>query len=170
MSPIAFIDFEAPALTFRVRPIEVGIAIWHPGGSIRTWSSLIRREQDDLWSDQSHAIHKITREDLEGAPTADRVAVALNSLLAPIGSAYCDGMPFDEIWCRVLFQDADLKREFSVLPMEMLPLQNGQRMVKWLKSNKDVPHRAGADALRLMRAYAYAFKQRPTIEKIDSLE
>jgi Exonuclease len=168
MTPIAFIDFEAPALSFHVRPIEVGIAIWRLGESIRTWSSLIQRDSNDPWSDQSEAIHKITREDLEGAPPSNRVAVALNSLLAPIGSAFCDGMPFDEVWCRILFHDADLKREFALLPMEMLPLQDGPRMVKWLKSNKDVPHRAGADALRLMRAYAYSLKQRPAIEKIVS--
>ena len=166
MSSIAFIDFEAPALSLRVRPIEVGIAIWRLGESIRTWSSLIRRDPDDPWSDESEAIHKITRAELEGAPPSNCVAVALNSLLAPVGSAFCDGMPFDEMWCRVLFYDADVKREFAVLPMEMLPLRDGLRMVKWLKSNKEVRHRAGADALRLMRAYAYAFKQRPAIEKI----
>jgi hypothetical protein len=38
---------------------------------------------------------------------------------------------------------------FSVLPMEMLSLRDAQRMVKWLKSNKDVPHRAGPDACAL---------------------
>ena len=167
MSPIAIIDFEAPALSFHVRPIEVGLAIWHLDGPIRIWSSLIQRDQDDLWSDQSEAIHKIAHKDLEGAPSADRVAVTLNSLLAPIGSAFCDGMPFDEIWCRILFQDVDLKRDFELLPMEMLPLLDGARMVKWLRSNKDVPHRAGPDALRLMRAYAYSLKQRPAIEEID---
>jgi hypothetical protein len=129
MSPIAIIDFEAPALSFHVRSIEVGLAIWHPGASIRTWSSLIRRDEQDAWSDQSEAIHKIMREDLQGAPTAERVAMALNSLLAPIGTAFCDGMPYDEIWCRVLFQDADVKREFGLRPMAMLPLQDGARMV-----------------------------------------
>jgi hypothetical protein len=170
MNPIAFIDFEAPALSFHVRPIEVGIAIWHPGASIRTWSSLIQRDQDDLWCDQSEAIHKITRADLEGAPTADRVAVALNSFLAPLGTAFCDGMPYDEIWCRVLFQDVNVKREFGLLPMARLPLLDGARMSKWLKSNKDISHRAGADALRLMRAYAYSLKQRPPIEEIESHE
>lgn len=155
VNEIALIDFEAPALSFKVCSIEVGIAIWQPGGPIRTWSSLIRRDSDDLWSDQSAAIHKITQEELKGAPTAERVAVVLNARLATIGNAYCDGMPFDEIWCRILFEDAGLKREFRVLSIEMLSLRDGQRMVKWLKSNKEVPHRAGADALRLMRAYAY---------------
>lgn len=100
----------------------------------------------------------------------ETVAARLNELLGPIGSAFCDGMPFDESWCRVLFHDAGLEQEFRLLPMEMLPLRDGPRMVKWLKSNKDVPHRAGADALRLMRAYAYAFKERPPIEAIDRHE
>jgi hypothetical protein len=79
-------------------------------------------------------------------------------------------MPYDEIWCRILFHDAGLKRDFRLLPMDKLPTLDGARMVRWLKSNKDVLHRAGADALRLMRAYAYSLKQRPEIEKIDLFE
>jgi hypothetical protein len=97
-------------------------------------------------------------------------AAALNSLLGAAGSAFCDGMPFDELWRRSLFRDAGLTMNFSVLSMEMLPLRDGHRMVKWLKSNKEIPHRAGPDALRLMRAYAYAFKERPLIEIIDRHE
>jgi hypothetical protein len=166
MSEIAFIDFEAPALAGRVCPIEVGVAIWQRGDAIRTWSSLIWRKPDAPWSEASEAIHHIKREALETAPKPPMVAAWLNSLLGPIGVAHADGIPYDDTWCLALFREARVERRFAVEPMPSMNILQAWRIGMHLRRNKEVPHRAGADAVRLMRAHAAAYRERPDIIEI----
>lgn len=163
MSEIAFIDFEAPALAARVCPIEVGVAIWQRGDAIRAWSSLIWRRPEAPWSEASEAIHHITRDELETAPKPSAVTAWLNSLLAPIGVAHADGIPYDDTWCLALFREAGVERRFTVEPMPSMNIVQAWRIGAHLRKNRDVPHRAGADAVRLMQAHAAAYRERPQV-------
>ncbi len=166
-SRVAIIDFEAPGLEDIICPIEVGVSIWQPGQPIRTWSSLIWREPDAYWSEKAEAVHHITRDMLIDAPKPATVAAQINELLGPIGRAFCDGMPFDDLWCQHLFLRAGFERSFDIWPLVFIPIVNGQRRVKWLQSNKDILHRAGPDTVRLMRAHAYMLKEKPKVIDIE---
>ncbi len=159
----AIIDFEATGLSFAADAIEAGFALWSPGKPIRTWSSLVRPvTEHSVWNEDAAAIHRIRPEDLIHAPHPREVATVLNTHLGPIGTAYCDGLPYDDMWLRNLFHDAKMTPRFILEPMFRLPNIDGKRMVTWLKSNP-APHRAGKDALRLMRAYAYGLHEKPEI-------
>ncbi len=167
MCDIAFIDFEAPALSSHVCPIEAGVAVWQRGEAIRTWSSLIWRQPDALWSEKSEAIHKISRQELEAAPRPMIVATRLNALLAPIGCAHADGLPYDDDWCHALFRAAGIERRFTIKPMPNVNVVQAWRIAVYLRRDRNVPHRAGPDAVRLMRAHAAAYRERPPVAEIQ---
>lgn len=163
-APLAVIDVEASALSAQGFPIEVGIAIWRGADQpMLTWSSLIKPIdtwlEDRIWSNASEKVHGIALSDLETAPPVHRVATALNNILGPIGTAHCDGLPFDAEWLSELFRVAEIKPAFLLESVAYLRPFGGPRMHKWLSSNP-APHRAGGDAVRLLRAYLYGLKIR----------
>jgi hypothetical protein len=166
---ITTIDFEASSLAMRSEPIEVGIALWERGGPIRTWSSLIYPVDDIVWSAESAEIHGIGWDELQRAPHPVKVAERLNAHMVASPFAFCDGGVSDERWLWRLYSAASLDPIFRVVPVEAMPglhieaVRN--RMWEFLETTK-APHRAGPDAIRLMRAYAYALGEAPKVEDI----
>ena len=166
MSDFAIIDFEAPGLERIACPIEVGVSIWKPGGPIRTWSSLIWRDPDAYWSVESEAVHHISRDMLVDAPMPILVAAELNTLLAPIGNAHCDGYDFDSAWCDALYAAAGISAEFLIEPMPNINFLEAWRIWRYMRKHGDIPHRAGPDAVRLMKAHAYRINEDPAVVDI----
>jgi DNA polymerase III epsilon subunit-like protein len=167
---LATIDFEMTALAFHADMIEAGIALWSSGEPIRTWSSLIRPRPNCLWSSESAAVHGIQRHELAPAPEPIVVAKKLNALLTDVGIAFCDGLPHDLIWMRGMFQLAAVKPGFRLAPIEAMPgldqPDRARKMWEVLESVK-APHRAGADAVLLMRAYASSVGECPVLQDIE---
>ncbi len=172
---IATIDFEASSLSLQGEPIEVGVALWQRGGPIRTWSSLICPVEDNLWSPESEAVHHISRHELSYAPHPARVAERLNSIMAGVREAFCDGGSFDERWMAQFYLAAGIRPVFELSSIyAMLELYDsavdGERIRSlegFLKTTVP-PHRAGPDAVRLMRAYAYALGEEPCVEDLQA--
>lgn len=167
---IATIDFEASSLTEQGAPIEVGIALWIRGGPIQMWSSLIHVFDDASWSPESADVHGIKREELVRAPHPTKVAELLNTHMAKSPIAFCDGGVSDERWMRQLYHDSSLKPVYQLAPIEAMPglhIDNiARRMWEFLETTKP-PHRAGDDAVRLMRAYAYSVGELPPVARIE---
>lgn len=166
MTIIATIDFEASSLAMQGEPIEVGIALWVRGGPIKMWSSLIYPTEDNLWSHELAEIHRITRDELLRAPHPTMVAERLNAHMSNSPFAFCDGGNSDLRWMWQLFSAGNLTPTFRLVPVEAMPglhieaVRN--RMWEFLETTKP-PHRAGPDAVRLMRAYAHALEELPDV-------
>jgi len=116
--PIAVIDFEASALDPASYPIEVGIASFSmPGTAVHGWSTLIRPEPEWSklgWDPDAQKIHGITQRNLlEGMAPKDAADV-LDTLLAPIGVAWCDGGHYDELWLHMLYEAAGRRPAFTL--------------------------------------------------------
>lgn len=152
---IATIDFEASALDGF--PIEVGVAIYDHGRRfISVWSSLIRPPRAWLrtmdWDPGAENLHSITQADLQTAPTAFDVARQLNGLLSPLGVAYCDGIPFDERWLRVLMEECPDACGFRLGNLlDFARRLNLPLSASFDQEERRIAHRAAADAERLLR-------------------
>jgi DNA polymerase III epsilon subunit-like protein len=163
---IAIVDFEATALSKAADVIEVGVAIYDRQETIRTWSSLVRPSPDCLWSDKAAEVHKIMRSDLEAAPEPAHVCAELNRVMKGVPLAYCDGYQFDRIWMGNLFHDGKVEPAFAIEPIEEMPRMHMRVVRRHMNAyllRAAVPHRAGADALRLMQAYVYALGKEPDV-------
>jgi hypothetical protein len=170
MRIVTIIDFEATALSIAADPIEVGVAIYDRDESvITTWSSLIRPNPSCMWDEKSAAIHQIARADLKDAPEPASVSWELNQRMIGIQTAYCDGYEFDTAWLARLYQGTDPPR-FKIEPLEMMPRMHlrvvRHHMGDYL-ARTVVPHRAGADALRLMQAYVYALGRKVSVQAVS---
>jgi DNA polymerase III epsilon subunit-like protein len=167
---IAIIDFEATALSIQADPIEVGVAIFdREKDVIRTWSSLIRPSADCLWDEKSAGVHKIGRAEADVAPEASSVACELNRIMAGTPVAYCDGYEFDQSWSSALFRNAQIEATFKLKSIEEMPrmhLRVVRHHIRAYLGSMEVPHRAGEDALRLMKAYTYALGKNPKAEAV----
>lgn len=121
--PLAAIDFEASSLEWDGYPIEVGIAVWQaPGAPLLGWSALIRPtrawREGGHWSRASARVHGIGGRELQdqGLPP-DTVANVLNTVLEPVGTAWCDGSPYDVQWAGALFKAAGCRAGFLLLAL-----------------------------------------------------
>jgi DNA polymerase III epsilon subunit-like protein len=162
---LATIDFEASGLNGN--PIEVGIALWDREGPIKIWSSLISLVDDRIWDPAAEAIHHISKHDLANAPHPARVAEQLNRHMKGVDIAYCDGLQHDRCWLMSLFSDAGIEPVFELRDIGAMP-KLGRFPDLWARmclylDQMLIIHRAGDDALNLMKAYAHAVGQQPNV-------
>jgi len=165
---VATIDFEASSFHVQGAPIEVGLALWRRGELIRAWSSLIWASPTIIWSSESAAIHGISRDELLHAPHATKVAHELNALMEETPVAFCDGGAWDERWMTQLYELAGLSPVFHLMSYHRMPglgIQSAFNRMRYFLTTTIPPHRAGADAVRLMHAYAYALGE--TVDVTD---
>jgi DNA polymerase III epsilon subunit-like protein len=142
---IAVLDLEASALGKRSYPIEAGVAlITGAARPIQTWSTMIRPTQGwldvGLWSPASAAVHGISLETImqQGYAVED-VCDWLNALLGSKTIVATDAPRYDQDWLDTLFREANREQLFTLQ----------YRHLVYLLDRTRVPHRAGADALRL---------------------
>ncbi|SFQ21652.1 3'-5' exonuclease [Tranquillimonas alkanivorans] len=116
-SDYAFIDFEASSLYQGSWPIEVGLA-WIEGDSIKSWSSLICPADSWsmlYWSPESARVHNIPLEWLYGAPSAERVA---QDMLSVIGDrTLISDAPADQVWLSRLLETCKEAPAITVEPL-----------------------------------------------------
>lgn len=163
--PLMVLDFEASGLSADSYPIEVGVCLWRsPADPLEGWSTLIRPTGDWLrdgeWSVASQTIHGIDRGDLDGGLTPTDTVSILDSLLdcAHDRTVWVDGGPFDLHWAKRLAaaSSAPLRMkigDFDALAGRLGP--DGYRdLVKFI-DRSPIPHRARADAERMVQAIAH---------------
>ena len=162
--PLVTIDFEASSLDDDSYPIEVGLALWPaPDKPVFGGSALIRPAglwvRGGHWSPASAKVHGIQASDLlaHGMDPAP-IAAALNRLLGPGGTAWCDGGVYDAHWAGALFAAAGVRAGFALGDWHGLAaLLGGEgqtRALAW-RAQAGVRHRARADAERLVLALAH---------------
>ena len=162
MMDIVAIDFEASSLARDSWPIEIGLAwldLTSSDPKIETWSSLIRPEPDwceSLWDPAAEEIHGISLNRLkaEGRPAWD---VAIDALALVEGKTLVSDAPtFDTRWFWKLLDaspqaPAFVIRDFDEIAAALLGKEG--LADAWTRLEAlEVPHRAGEDAARLMRA------------------
>jgi hypothetical protein len=157
--PLILLDFEASSLSDSSFPIEVGVAVAPTAqGPIHVWSSLIKPDRNwtasDDWDPAAEAVHHIPWADLVQGQSPRDVALALNSIIGPVGHAYCDGGYYDGMWMERLFKAAKIAPAFALWDMARLFLLDRglYRRVCALLAENVAPHRAGDDAARLCGA------------------
>lgn len=163
----AVLDFEACGLSDTSWPIEVGVSMLR-GGRVETWSSLIRPEDDwdqSEWSEASAEIHGILMADLDYAPPA---AVVARQLLDRMSGriVLSDAPGYERLWLNRLLEvvgrrDAIRIQDYHVVTTLVLSDDPDglDRMLEWLACSQ-VPHRAGPDAERMVRAWVRAAEDR----------
>lgn len=154
-----FIDLEASSLDPDGWPIEVGLA-WHEGGRLRSEGRLIRPEPGWLmsgWSRESAAIHHISMTDLQAAQPAAEVAWwALDTMAGH--RLVSDAPPWDRGWLATLLAalgpglSVPRIHDFDVVVAQRYDLTGVRRVYAHLDAHPP-PHRAAADAERLLRAW-----------------
>lgn len=170
--PLYTIDFEASSLE-NGYPIEVGLCRWQsPQDPLEGWGSLIRPTakwlEDFAWNVQSAAVHGIDFAELNSGMTPTETIRSLNALLEG-HAAFCDGGPFDLGWARTLAAASEVRPEIRIGDWDMLSGRlepaGYERMVRWL-DRSSTPHRARADAERLMLAVAIGLGM-PDVQIVD---
>ncbi len=162
---VTTIDFEGSSL--HGYPIEVGLAAWEPGSTvIRTWSTLILPEEewmDDfpLWDAAAYDLHRIGQADLlkHGRPVRE-VVRRLGDILG--GSiAYCDGGEIDAAFSARLHGAANVAPHWRLGSMADMVrstcgevIQARAVLARIFRADADIQHRAGPDAVRLIRELA----------------
>ena len=159
------IDFEASSLDLDSYPIEAGIACWPaPDQPVFGWSVLIQPAgewtRQGHWSPVSAKVHGIRGSDLVARGHApQQVVAALNTILGPGGTAWCDGADYDEHWTRVLFKAAKIRPTFTLGDWHRLAAMPGrearERALDWIR-RVTARHRARDDAEQLLLALAHA--------------
>ena len=158
--PVYALDFEASALE-RSYPIEIGVAWWHgPGTTIDSWSALIRPTGDWIekleWSEVSADVDGIDRAELDKGLNPGEALQTANSLIGERW-AFCDGGAYDRRWLRQLAEAAGMAPTFRLGDWDtlggFLSPEDYRRMFLWL-DEQPTPHRAAADAVRLLKALA----------------
>jgi hypothetical protein len=159
--PLIVLDFEASALGMRSFPIEVGLAIWPSLRSkINVWSTLIKPTEGWLakgvWKAEAEAIHGLSSADLADGMHPAEVMAKLNELVSGT-PCWCDGGSQEDYWLGTLGYAAGALPTFKLRDWDALggalSKDGYRRMVEWMEHHP-APHRAGADAERLMRAIA----------------
>ena len=155
---VAVLDLEASVMGTGSYPIEVGVGLVRGSGKpIATGSLLIRPDKawlrDCVWSEASAAIHGISLERAtnEGSPV-EYVCDWLNALLRSKTIVTTDAPRYDQDWLDTLFKAAGREQQFTLYNIEVLTgdfSSDQHRQLAYLLSRTPVPHRAGADALRL---------------------
>ena len=174
VSTVATIDFEGSAL--HGYPIEVGVALWHrERDEIRVWSTLIRpiapwrKHPGRWWDPRSEEIHGIAASELDAGLHPREVMVRLNVIVSGM-TAFCDGGPYDQAFLSRLSDAAGVAPSFELGNLKALSLHadldypGRLRFANLLAAGQDaIEHRAGSDALRLLRAVATAADRRPSV-------
>ncbi|OOY22471.1 hypothetical protein BMI91_19510 [Thioclava sediminum] len=155
---LMFIDFEASSLSPNSWPIEVGLS-WIIDGEVETWSSLIKphpRWPADDWSARSEGVHRISRDELDDAPTCWAVA---NELLPRIRgkvlvSDYTHG---DQRWLDRLLTtagiDGPMPRLDALVVVAFARFEGLKLDLLYERLERlPIPHRAGPDSARLAKA------------------
>jgi hypothetical protein len=164
--PICTIDFEASSLDVGNFPIEVGLAMWRaPDEPIYCWSTLLRPtdewQRTGHWSKASQAVHGIKQDDLRLGVSPRYAALVLNHVLRPTGVVFCDGGAFDRHWAQMLFKAAKMAPAFGLGDFETLEsyldAESAARIRAWT-DGAEIAHRAGADAVGLLRGLAAALQ------------
>jgi hypothetical protein len=164
--PICTIDFEASSLDVGNFPIEIGLAMWRARDEpIYCWSALLKPtdewRQHGHWSKASQAVHGIKQGDLSLGVSPRYAALVLNHVLRPAGVAFCDGGAFDRHWAKMLFKAAKVAPTFGLGDFgaleRNLDAESAARMLAWTNS-AEIAHRAGADAVGLLRGLAAALQ------------
>lgn len=161
--PIFVLDFEASGLGARTYPIEVGVAFAAGAASeLEVWSTLVRPTDMWLkhgnWIEASAEVHGIAESELAAGMDPTEVMTRLNGL---IGSsiAFVDGGRDDVLWLDTLVRAAGVSPSFRLADWDALGGQLAspeyRRMVDFLERRR-APHRAGADAARLLEALKFA--------------
>jgi len=155
------VDFEASGLHRFSYPIEVAITNGH-----HEYHSLIRPMAHwKFWNEETELIHGVNRHMLaENGIEASEVAQQLNERLAG-QLVYCDAIPWDGFWARVLFSDNGMHQRFSL--SDVTPLfQRDDEIEAFLSERSRLQnsgnfrlHRALDDARILWRSLAYALPQ-----------
>lgn len=161
--PLITLDFEASALDARSYPIEVGICRWQaPDAPLEGWSTLITPTEHwathGLWSRASELVHGIAQEELYEGLSPTETIERLNQI-AGAGACYCDGGTYDLDWARKLNAASEIKATFKLGDWDMLTAHLApneyMQAIHWMDQTS-IPHRAGPDAQRLMKALARA--------------
>lgn len=172
--PFAVLDFEASALDPDSYPIEVGIAIWNgPMAPIICWSTLIEPAREwvlsGIWTESSQKVHGITPGDLVGAPAPSSVLKDMNRVLGASTSIVSDNPYWEDLWLKRLCAAAG-----ETLPVHVDKLSDrvqgiGVRRLIAMKqhlADNARPHRAGDDALLIVKSLAHALGHDPRVERI----
>ena len=161
--PLILLDFEASSLSDDSYPIEVGVAVALTlDEPIRVWSSLIQPVREWTfrhdWDPAAERVHHIPAALLATGQISSEVAKALNTIIGPVGHAYCDGGHYDGFWLERLFKAARIEPAFALWDLARLFLLNRTLFRRFgaLLANDEPPHRAGEDATRLCSALTRA--------------
>jgi len=156
--PLVFLDFEACGLAPASWPIEIGLA-WIEGGRVRVEAHLIapRRDWDlGLWCPTAARVHGIGLGALLAAPPADAIAPLTDRLAGC--DVVSDNPRWDQRWLDRLRRDRAPRVHVTGLReavrRRLSDHAAGTLSLALLRSPS--PHRAGADAARLARAWAEA--------------
>jgi hypothetical protein len=114
--------------------------------------------------DEAEANHGLTRADLNSGVSAFQAARTV-AAFSRGRRLHCDGFQFDSAWLEILLSESNdptpVLSSSAALHREV-----GPKMTAWLHENLS-PHRAGPDAQRIVRAFAYAIGLRPP--RIDDM-
>lgn len=156
---LMFIDLEASSLEPDGWPVEVGLA-WREGGRLLAEGRLIRPEPHwpmSAWSPESAAVHGIALADLRAAEPAPEVARWVLNRAAG-RRLVSDAPPWDRAWLATLLGTlgegvvVPKLHDFDVLVACEFDLAGVRRVYAHLDAHP-TPHRAAADAERLLRAW-----------------
>jgi hypothetical protein len=151
MSPL-FLDFEASSLDEDSWPIEIGLAVR---------SSLIRPVGSwpaSAWSEESAAVHRIPRVDLDAGPPAWLVARDYCAMMRD-RVVLSDAPEYDGMWLQRL---VDLAIGVRAIDLRSFDAEAHRRFgraahaLDWVyeaRERLNAPHRAGPDAARLAKAW-----------------
>jgi DNA polymerase III epsilon subunit-like protein len=115
-SPPVFLDLEASGLGPDCYPIEVGWAAVNNSGVIVSEAILIRPPEEwmlrGVWDPLAQQLHGISLDDLRCGRDPVDVARRMNAVHES-RVLYSDS-PFDGVWLRALFKEANERMEFEI--------------------------------------------------------
>ena len=156
---ITFIDLEASGLSSDSWPVEVGLA-WPESGRPCSAGRLIRPESHwptSAWSAESAAVHGIPLAELRAAEPAPEVARWVLDRVAG-RRLVSDAPPWDRAWLATLLatlgEGVAVPRlhDFDAVVARRYDFAGVRRVYAHLDAHP-APHRAAADAERLLRAW-----------------
>lgn len=156
---LLFLDIEASSLRRGSFPIEVGVA-WISIVDIGSRAELIKPAPNwnrSSWSPESEAVHGISRRELasRGRP-AEEVAEWLLNEIKRSDTVISDAASYDQRWLDLLLATVGAKGAVRLVDFDAFVASVGLNKLKRIYAELDqreIPHRAAADAERLAWAY-----------------
>ena len=156
---LLFLDIEASSLRRGSFPIEVGVA-WISIVDIGSRAELIKPAPHwnrSSWSPESEAVHGISRGVLasKGRP-AEEVAEWLLNEIKRSDTVISDAPSYDQGWLDLLLATVGAKGDVRLVDFDEFVATVGLSKLKRIYAEldqRDIPHRAAADAERLAWAY-----------------